>query len=287
MRVLGPGSRNMSEYSTGRRRSIWLRVLFALLVAAFSLFTYFSQSEFNPVTQEKQHISLTTKDEVNMGLLAVPDMEAQYGGQSPNSADQALVNKVGARLVNSTAANTTPYKFTFHVLNDDRIINAFALPGGPVYITSGLLHRLKTEGEVAAVLSHEISHVVARHSAEHLAKQKLTEGLTGAAVIATYDPENPSTRNTAAIAALVGSLVNMKFGRQDELESDRLGVRFMSEAGYDPNSMVDLMKVLSEAGKRGSPEFLSTHPDPDNRTTRINELIAERYPNGVPDNLQK
>ncbi len=277
----------MNSNSMGRRSSIWPRLIIALIIAGFSLITYFSQNEFNPVTQEKQHISLSTKDEIALGLQAAPAMEAQHGGESANPADQELVDKVGKRLVATTAAASTPYKFKFTVLADDKTINAFALPGGPVYITSALLHKLDTEGQVAAVLGHEIGHVVARHSAEHLAKQKLTQGLSGAAGIAMYDPENPSSRNNAAIAAMVGSLINMKFGRQDELESDRLGVRFVSEAGYDPRGMLGVMKVLSEASKSHTPEFLSTHPDPGNRGAVITKLIAERYPKGVPADLKK
>src|SRR5690606_26163857 len=141
--------------------------------------------------------------------------------------------------------------------------NAFALPGGQVFITAALLSRLRSEGQVAGVLGHEIGHVVARHGAEHMAKARLTQGLTGAAVLATYDPSDPSSRGSAAVAALIGQMVNMRFGREDELESDRLGVRFMAEAGYDPRSMVEVMKVLQEAAGGGrQPEFFSTHPNP-------------------------
>ena len=152
-----------------------------------------------------------------------------------------------------------------------------------------LLRRLNTEGQVAGVLGHEVGHVVARHSAEHMAKQQLTQGLTGAAVLATYDPNNPSTQQTAAMAALIGNMINMKFGREDELESDRLGVRFTSEAGYDPRSMIRLMEVLAESGKGRSrpPEFFSTHPNPEGRIEKIEAAIQERFPSGVPAGLVK
>ncbi|HWN20070.1 MAG TPA: M48 family metalloprotease, partial [Gemmatimonadales bacterium] len=138
------------------------------------------------------------------------------------------------------------------------------------------------------VLGHEIGHVVGRHGAEHIAKQQLTEGLTGAAVLATYDPNNPSSQNSAAVAAMIGQLVGMRFGRQDELESDELGVRFTSEAGYDPRSMTGLMKILDESSEGGRPpEFFSTHPNPENRIQRIEAAIKERYPEGVPSGLEK
>jgi predicted Zn-dependent protease len=130
--------------------------------------------------------------------------------------------------------------------------------------------------------------VVARHGAEHIAKQQLTQGLTGAAVLATYDPNDPSSRGSAAVAAMIGQLVTMRFGRQDELESDQLGVRFSGESGYDPRSMIDLMKILDQSSQGNRPpEFFSTHPNPENRIQRIQEAIKEQYPNGVPEGLEK
>jgi predicted Zn-dependent protease len=263
------------------------RLWIALIIAAISLLGYFGKSTFNPVTEEKQRVgSITPEQEIALGLQAAPEMAQQFGGLDPDPRLQDLVDRVGERLVSRSAANRTPYKFEFHALDDGETINAFALPGGQIFITEGLLRRLDTEGQLAGVLGHEIGHVVARHGAEHIAKQQLTQGLTGAAVLATYDPNDPSTQRSAAVAAMIGQLVTMRFGRQDELESDALGVRFTSEAGYDPNSMIRLMEILekSSSGQR-QPEFFSTHPNPENRIARIREAIAERFPNGVPSGL--
>ena len=265
------------------------RYVIALIVAAISLFTYFARSEKNPVTQENQHVAgITPEQEVALGLQAAPEMLQQFGGLDPSPEAQALVDRVGQRLVAQTAAAQSPYKFEFHLLDDPETINAFALPGGQVAITEGLVRRLESEGQLAGVLGHEIGHVIARHGAEHIAKQQLTEGLTGAAVLATYDPNNPSTQGSAAVAALIGQLVTMRFGRKDELESDQLGVRLASEAGYDPRSMVGLMKILDESSQGGRPpEFFSTHPNPENRVARIQDAIQKQFPNGVPAGLEK
>jgi len=132
-------------------------------------------------------------------------------------------------------------------------------------------------------LGHEMGHVVARHGAQRIAKAELTEGLTGAVVVASGDARS------AQVAQMVGQLVNMKYGRDDELESDKLGVRFMVEAGYDPRAMIRVMEILQAAsgGGGGQPEFFSTHPNPENRIERIEQAINELYPNGVPDNLQE
>lgn len=263
------------------------RWIVALVIALISIVTYCSSTAYNPITGEDQHVSLTVDQEIALGLQSAPEMAAQFGGLHPDQGAQALVDQVGGQLVNATAAKDTEYQFEFNALADDQTINAFALPGGPIFITAALMSRLETEGQLAGVLAHEIGHVVARHSAEHIAKAQLTQGLTGAAVIAAADPDNPnSAQRTAAIAAVVGQMINMKYGRDDELESDRLGVRFMAEAGYDPRSMMRVMEILAEASAgRRQPEFFSTHPNPERRIEQIQAAIQEEFPNGVPEGL--
>ena len=263
------------------------RLIIAAIVAIVSIITYYSQRSSNPVTGEVQHVDLSPQQEVALGLQAAPEMAQQHGGLHPDAEAQAVVDRVGRRIVERSAARNSPYQYEFHVLADEEMINAFALPGGQIFITAGLLKRMQTEGQLAGVLGHEIGHVVARHGAEHLAKARLTQGLTGAAVLATYDPENPASRNSAAVAALIGNLVNMRFGRNDELESDKLGVRFTAEADYDPRAMLEVMRVLAESasGPR-PPEFFSTHPNPERRVERIQAAIAEVFPNGVPEELE-
>ena len=162
------------------------RLWVALIIAAISLLGYFGSSVFNPVTQEKQHVgSITPEQEVALGLQAAPEMAQQYGGLDPDREAQARVSRVGQRVVARSAAGKTPYRYEFHLLDDPETINAFALPGGQVFITEGLLKRLNSDGELAGVLGHETGHVVGRHGAEHIAKEPLTQGLTGAAVHAT------------------------------------------------------------------------------------------------------
>lgn len=262
------------------------RLLIALVLVGVALFTYFGQRVYNPVTDETQHINISQEQEVALGLQAAPQMEQEFGGQSQDARGQALVDQVCARIVQSSAAGQTEYPFECHVLADTETINAFALPGGQVFVTEALFRRMETEGQLAGVLGHEIAHVVARHSAEHIAKAQLTQDLTGAVVVASYDPNNPNSAYAAQFAALLGQLVNMKYGRDDELESDRLGVRFMGEAGYDPHAMLRVMEILAEASSGGRPpEFFSTHPNPENRVQRIQQAIDEEFPDGVPGGL--
>ena len=262
------------------------RYIIALLIAGFSFVTYWCKREKNEITGETQHVDMTVDQEIALGLQAAPEMAAQYGGLHPNQEAAAKVKEIGARLVQQTKAGTSPYKFDFHLLADEKTLNAFALPGGQIFITAGLLSKLKTEGQLAGILGHEIGHVIARHSAEQLAKAKLTQGLSSAAGVATYDPDRPATATGAVAAAAIAKLMTLKYGRDDELESDNLAVRFTATAGYDPRAMIGVMEILG-AGREGSAgvEFFQTHPNPENRIARLQNAIQEEFPEGVPTGL--
>lgn len=251
------------------------RLLLAVVVIAVSLFTYFGSQSTNPVTKDVQHISMTPDQEIAMGLESAPEMADEFGGLDPNQSDQQRVQQIGQRLVQRSPASKTPYQYAYHLLADQQTVNAFALPGGPIFITRGLYDRLQTDDELAGVLGHETGHVVGRHSAEQIAKSQLSEGISGAAVIAACDPSNPAGCVAASqMASLVRKLIDMKYSRADETEADWLGVCFMNDSGYDPQAMVKVMQILDSLsqGER-PPEFLSTHPDPGNRITQIQKDI--------------
>ncbi len=260
--------------TTGARGGLVL----AIIMALFALFRYYSGTEYNSVLGEKQNVALSVDQEIALGLQSAPQMAQQYGGLHPDQKAQQYLKEVGDKIVASSVAKSSDYTFDFHLLADPQVVNAFALPGGQVFITQALFNQLENEDQLAGVLVHEIGHVIGRHSAQRIAKQQLAEGLSGAAVLATYDPNNPATTQTAQIAAVIGNLVTMKYGREDELQSDELGVRFMSEAGYDPNAMIGVMQILkAAAGPNRQPEFFSSHPDPDNRIENIKTAIDKYY----------
>lgn len=265
------------------------QLIIAVVIAAIGLIGYFANRSVNPVTGEKQAVGgITPEQEVALGMQAAPEMAQQFGGLDPDPQLQSFVKQVGESVAAKSVAGKTDYRFDFHLLADRETVNAFALPGGQIFITRALLDRLENEAQLAGVLGHEIGHVVARHSAEHIAKSQLTGALVGAAGVAASDPNDPNRgQQVAQMAAFVGQMVNMKYGRQDELESDSLGVRFMAEAGYDPRALLDVMRILEEAsgGRARGPEFMSTHPNPGNRQATINAAIQQVFPNGVPDNL--
>jgi beta-barrel assembly-enhancing protease len=262
------------------------RFLIAAVILIFGIASYYSKRQHNDITGETQHISLSTDQEIALGLSSAPQMESEMGGADPDPKAQALVQSIGEKVVAGSDARNSAYKFQFHLLADPNTVNAFALPGGPVFITRGLLNRLQNEAQLAGVLGHEVGHVVARHAAEHIAKSQLAQSMVGAVGVAASDNYGHG-QQAAMIAAFVSQMTQLRYGRNDELEADKLGVRFMSEAGYDPRGMLEVMRILEASSKSGQqPEFLSTHPNPGNRLQHIKEEIQASYPNGVPAALK-
>ncbi len=257
-------------------------------IAAFSLISYYSVSESNPITGESQRVAISPDEEIALGLQAAPQMAAQHGGLSTDRAAAQHVDRIGNELVKAVnervgkKGGENPFQFDFHLLAEPTTVNAFALPGGQVFITAALYEKLETKGQLAGVLGHEVGHVLMRHGAQRLAQQKLTQGLVGAAGVAGGSQES------AQMAAAIGQMVNMKYGRDDELESDKWGVELTAAAGYDPRAMIGVMRVLEDAsGSGGIPEMMSSHPKPANRRAYIEQVITSVFPDGVSEGLQK
>jgi predicted Zn-dependent protease len=264
------------------------KAVMALVIVIIAVVSYYASTSTNPVTGQSQRVALSVDQEIALGLQSAPQMAQEFGGLHPDAAAQAAVDAVGNRLLAAGFDERLPYPFEFHLLADGQTVNAFALPGGQIFITAALFERLETEGQLAGVLGHEIGHVIERHGAEHMAKQQLTQGLLGAVVVGASDPDSPiDPRQAALLAGFVGQMINLRYGRNDELESDKWGVQLLVDAGYDPRALIRVMDILESAsGGQGPPEFMSSHPDPGNRRERITALIAEVYPDGVPEGLE-
>lgn len=268
----------MSEYQNAPRRrgfGCGVRVLLALAIVGFALFRYFSQTEVNPVTGETQRIAMTVDQEAALGLEAAPEMAAQMGGEvDPSDPKAQLVEAVGRKIVLNSDAAKSPYTYDFHLLRDTETLNAFALPGGQIFITRGLLLKLEDDAQLAGVLGHEVGHVVNRHGAEHMATGQLGQLLTVAVGVAGSDDEGGGQR-AAMVAAMVNQMVQLKYSRSDELESDRVGMDYMKQAGYDPEAMLGVMHILAEASRGGrQPELLSSHPYPEDRIAAIERYLG-------------
>ncbi|MDP2542355.1 peptidase M48 Ste24p [Tenacibaculum discolor] len=243
------------------------RLLIGIAIVAFAYLRKCSQQEVNPYTGKTQAVSLSPEQEIAIGLQQAPVMAQQHGGLYPNENAQALVDKVGAKLVNNTIAKKSGYQFDFHLLRDEKTINAFALPGGQVFITHALFSQLKNEDQLAGVLGHEIGHVLGKHSNERITDANFWKLLTMGASVGA---------DLGQLANSIGQQTLLKNGRGDELESDELGVKLMIDAGYNPENLIGVMEILkAAAGPNRIPEFQSTHPDPENRIEKIKEAIRK------------
>ncbi len=266
--------------NAGFRGAGKMRLLIALAIGVFALLSYCSSHKYNPVTGEKQYLSMTPNQEIAMGLQAVNQMAAQHGGLHQDPRLQEFLDSVCLRIIEQSQARETQWQFECHLLADPNVVNAFALPGGQMFITYALFRQLETEGQLAGVMSHEIGHVVARHSAQRIAKAQLTQNLIQAVLTGS------DSQGMGQMASMVGNMINMKYGRDDELQSDTIGVTFMAQAGYNPHALKGVMRILNQAAQsQKKPEFFSTHPNPDNRIEKIDATINQLFPQGLPSNL--
>ena len=286
-----PPQNQASHPHRRRRRSTasgWkIRLIIAGVIILFSAISYLSSTSKNPITGQNQRVVLTPEQEIEIGRNAAYEMVQQHNGLSRDSRSRQHVEMVGKRLENTLyhrlqdQGHTLPYPFDFHLLADRKVINAFALPGGQVFITEALYNKMTHEGQLAGVLGHEIGHVIERHGAERMASGKFFQRIASAAGVAGGDI------TTAQLASSALNVVSMGYGRQAELESDRWGIELMALAGYHPEHMLEVMDILKEANTGGAPpEFMSSHPKPENRQKYIREVIEERFPNGLPPGLR-
>lgn len=266
------------------------KLMIALGLALFAVISYFmsSATRMNPFTGQSVTVKdITPEQETALGLQSVAEMAQQFGGVVRDPVVRSKINEIGQRLLvakeriidkRGTQEQDFDYQFQFHVLADRQTINAFALPGGQVFITMALLEKLPNEDAVAGVLGHEIGHVLAQHSLQQMAKGGLISGLVNAAVVATSD----GTNNSSQIAQMVGQVVQTKYGRAHESESDRIGIQLLLEAGYKPEELLSVMKVLAESMGNGGrpPEILSSHPFPETRAKQIEVYIDFFRKNG-------
>ena len=186
----------------------------------------------------------------------------------------AYVNAVGQRLVKSQEARASSFRFTFEVVANPSI-NAFALPGGPMFITTGLLRAVDNEAQLAGVMGHEMSHVILRHGTNQASKRNLIEL---PAMLATQMAGDSMLGQLSQIGIGLGAdSVFLKFSRTAENQADLMGSHIMAEAGYDPEQLARFFKKLNAKGGTSTMQFFSDHPNPDNRERAI-EQEADRMP---------
>src|SRR5258705_4101392 len=227
----------------------------------------------NPATGKRELMLVSESQEIQMGQQADSQVIASIG-LYPDPALQSYVQGLGTKLATTSERASLPW--TFRVV-DDPAVNAFAIPGGFVYVTRGILAHMTTEAELATVMGHEIGHVTARHTAHEMSREQvaglgLAIGSIASSQIAKY----------AGVASQALGVMFLKFSRDNENQADELGVRYSSRANYDSRQMVDVMRMLDKITAEGGgrlPEWLATHPNPGNRIAHINAVIARMQTN--------
>src|SRR3954470_12064678 len=235
----------------------------------------------NPATGKMQLDLVSHDQEVQMGQEAKKETEQTIGVYKENDALAKMVESVGKQVAAVSSEPQDPFSYE---IADDSSVNAFALPGGPVFITRGLLGYLNSEAELAAVLGHETGHVVAHHSANQMSKAQIAQlGLGIGSII------SPTVGSLAQVAGAGLQVLFLKYSRDDETQDDELGFRYMTKIGYDPRQMIPLFQMLDgvtkEAGGGKTPEWLETHPDPGNRLQATQKRLQTEL-KGSPEGMK-
>ena len=257
-----------------------LLIPFAAAVAMSAL----AGCQTNPATGKSQFLINNRDQEIAMGDQAAPQLVDEMGGELNDPQVRAYVIEIGRKLAATTEGDNPTLPWSFTVVDSD-IINAFALPGGRVFISRGLLRRMTNEAQLAGVLGHEIGHVTARHINDRMvntavagigvsvAGSILTEGVGG--VIGDIAPK---------AIELGGQTIVLRYGRGQELEADALGMRYMTRAKYNPMAQRQVMELLAQSmGTQAGSEWFSTHPYPKTRIEQIDRLLASEYAGIVND----
>lgn len=242
-----------------------LRLKIISVIAVF----FIAACAVNPITGKKQISLMSEAQEIQLGAEADPQIIAQFGLYE-DAELQSFINRKGQEMAN--ISHRPNLKWTFRIM-DSPEVNAFAVPGGYVYFTRGIMAHFNNEAEFAGVLGHEIGHVTARHSADQYTKATFANLALIGGMIAS-----PALRTFANEAQTAMGLLFLKYSRDNESESDGLGAEYSTKIGYDANEMADFFKTLKALGEKAGaeiPTFFSTHPDPGDRYNKVKEHAAE------------
>lgn len=264
------------------RRSIPSLIRLGMFLLALPMALVLAGCETNPATGRNQFQALSTQEEIAMGTQAMPELVKEYGGRVANADLQNYVVEIGRKLAATTEGKNPALPWEFTLLDSD-VINAFAMPGGKVFMSRGLAQRMTNEAQLAGVLGHEVGHVTARHINDQMARQGLTSVLVG---VGSAAADAAGYGGLGQVGETVGGVVLLKYSRDQELEADKLGLRYMTRNGYDPAAMRQVMQILKSASGGGKQaEIFSTHPDPDSRIQQIDSLLRGEYA-GTQNNPQ-
>lgn len=218
----------------------------------------------NPISGKNRLMLISQEQDIAMGKEYAPEVEKELGGRISDEKLQRYINDVGQKI--AAVCHNHNFEYHYTALND-KMINAFALPGGYIFVTKGMLEKLKTEAQLASLLAHETVHVVARHTSEAISRD------IGINIIISSVASENTSQAILTVVDFTNQILYLKYSRDNEKQADLGGLDYMVDAGYNPNGMVELMKMLQDESKTRPIEFFSTHPSPDNRMEYITEKI--------------
>lgn len=248
-----------------------MRQKLAMFVAACVAY-FIAGCAVNPITGEEELMFFPDRQDIDIGEQYAPEVEKELKGRIEDQTLQNYIDGVGQKVAKISHRPDFNYRF---VAVHDKSINAVALPGGHIFVTKGMLLKLKSEAQLAGVLAHETVHVVARDAANTMSKQIGMDILFAAVMTQT------SSRDALTMADLARQIVALKYGRDDERDADIYGMDYMVRAGYNPNGAVETMEMLEKEERIRAVEFLSSHPSPENRVSYLQARIQTYYFNSI------
>jgi predicted Zn-dependent protease len=246
-----------------------------LILSIFGVFAcLLSGCAVNPITGEEELMFYPEQKDVAIGRKYAPEVEKHMGGKIANETLQDYIDSIGQKIARVSHRPDLEYHF---VALDHESLNALALPGGYIFITRGLLEKLETEAQLAGILAHETSHVVARDTSAALSRARVMDLFVAAMAVSGATPAG-----AVKMAHLTRVFLGLRYSRKDEWEADLAGLDYMVRARYQPQGMVETMQILQEEDTVRPIEFFSTHPSPANRIAYLAEAIQTKYSRAMP-----
>jgi len=242
----------------------------SVLLISSVVFCFCAGCTVNPITGQEEFMLFPEQQDIIIGRKYAPEIEKQMGGRIASEDLQSYVDSVGQKIARISHRPGLEYHF---VALKDKSVNALALPGGYIFITKGMLGKLTTEAQLAAILGHEITHVVARDTSAAMSRE------IGIEVLLSAVTSDKTPQGVLTATGLTRQILGLRYSRNDEKQADLTGLDYMVRAGYNPYGMVETMQILQNQQEIKPIEFFSTHPIPQNRIVYLTEKIQTDYYN--------
>ena len=246
-----------------------MRKKLTLLILALP-FYFFIGCAINPITGRQELMLFSSQQDIEIGRKYAPEVEKQMGGRIADQTLQNYIDGVGQRI--AAVSHSPDFEYRFVALNHESI-NAFALPGGYIFITRGMLEKLETESQLAGIFAHEVAHVVARDAMNAMSNQ------IGIDILLSAVTSEKTPAGVLTVADLTHQIMGLRYSREDEQTADLAGLDYMSWTGYNPYGMVETIRMLQSQQESRPIEFFSTHLSPQSRLGYLTQKIQTQYPN--------